>query len=327
MKERVWGVLAGGALGDAMGMPTECWSQEKISRVHPNGVKGLLPSDESDTFGRKLPAGAITDDTINVLMIVEMIKKNKGRISVEDYIAELVDWNNNSGVSEFVSGPSTLRALKQIANGVPIEKTGISGTTNGASMKIAPIGLICDYRQLPTLVESVHQICLPTHNAKIAIQGASAVAAVISYVVRGGESIDEIWELAYEAIDVASDYGHDFPSASLTFRMKAAQKIVTEETDTLLALSRLYHEIGTGMETIETIPSVFAVIQLAKGDPFEAAKLSAEIGWDTDTIGAISASICGGMKPTMSRALIRQIEEVNDIDFDQLTADLLPFIK
>ncbi|WP_185478113.1 ADP-ribosylglycohydrolase family protein, partial [Listeria seeligeri] len=29
MKTRVFGVLAGGALGDAMGMPTECWSQEK----------------------------------------------------------------------------------------------------------------------------------------------------------------------------------------------------------------------------------------------------------------------------------------------------------
>lgn len=135
MKTRVFGVLAGGALGDAMGMPTECWSQEKIRAIYPNGVETLLPSDESDAFGRKLAAGSITDDTINVLMIAEMIKKNNGQIRVEDYVAELVEWNANSGVSEFVSGPSTLRALKQISEGVPITKTGISGTTNGASMK------------------------------------------------------------------------------------------------------------------------------------------------------------------------------------------------
>lgn len=35
MRERIWGVLAGGALGDALGMPTECWSQEKSASIFP----------------------------------------------------------------------------------------------------------------------------------------------------------------------------------------------------------------------------------------------------------------------------------------------------
>ncbi|WP_275574557.1 ADP-ribosylglycohydrolase family protein [Enterococcus crotali] len=75
MRERIWGVLAGGALGDALGMPTECWSQEKIRQQFPNGVTTLIASNEADVFGRKLAAGSITDDTINVLMILSMIKK------------------------------------------------------------------------------------------------------------------------------------------------------------------------------------------------------------------------------------------------------------
>jgi ADP-ribosylglycohydrolase len=260
-------------------------------------------------------------------MILSMIKKNQGQIRVADYIAELREWNDNSPVSAFVSGPSTLKALDKIAQGVPIEETGVTGTTNGASMKIAPIGIISDYQDLPTLVKNVAEICLPTHNTTIAIAGASAVAAAISYTVRGGQSTDEIWSLAFEAINAAKTYGHDFPSASLTFRMNQARKILRQETDDQIILQRLYHEIGTGMETIETIPSAFVIVEMAKGDPLRAAQLSASLGWDTDTIGAISAAICGGMNPKMPREMIRQIEEVNQLDFDQLAEELLPFVK
>ncbi|MGG5314505.1 ADP-ribosylglycohydrolase family protein [Enterococcus sp. AZ072] len=327
MREKIWGVLAGGALGDALGMPTECWSQQKIRQQFPKGVTELVASNENDVFGRKLAAGAITDDTINVLMILSMIKKNKGRIQVADYVAELREWNDNSPVSAFVSGPSTLKALDKIAQGVPIEETGVTGTTNGASMKIAPIGLISDYRKLPELIKNVAEICLPTHNTKIAIAGASAVAAAVSYTVRGGQSIEAIWQLAFAAIDAAKEYGHDFPAASLAFRMKQARKILQEESDESIILQRLYEEIGTGMETIETIPSTFAIVELAAGNPLKAAQLSASVGWDTDTIGAISAAICGGMQPDLPKEMIRQIEEVNELDFEQLTDELLPFVR
>lgn len=327
MREKIWGVLAGGALGDALGMPTECWSQQKIRQQFPNGVTELVASNENDVFGRKLAAGAITDDTINVLMILSMIKKNQGRIRVADYVAELREWNDNSPVSAFVSGPSTLKALDKIGQGVPIEETGVTGTTNGASMKIAPIGLISDYRKLPELIKNVAEICLPTHNTKIAIAGASAVAAAVSYTVRGGQSIEEIWQLAFAAIEAAQEYGHDFPAASLAFRMNQARKILQEETDESIILQRLYEEIGTGMETIETIPSTFAIVELAAGNPLKAAQLSASVGWDTDTIGAISAAICGGMQPDLPKEMIRQIEAVNELDFDQLTEELLPFVK
>lgn len=327
MRERIWGVLAGGALGDALGMPTECWSQEKIRQHFPNGVTELIASNENDVFGRKMAAGAITDDTLNVLMILSMIKKNQGQIRVADYIAELREWNDHSPVSAFVSGPSTLKALEKIAQGVPIEETGVTGTTNGASMKIAPIGLISDYHDLPALVKNVAEICLPTHNTKIAIAGASAVAAAVSYTVRGGQSIVEIWSLAFDAINTAKEYGYDFPAASLSFRMNQARKILRQEEDEQLILQRLYEEIGTGMETIETIPSAFVIVELAKGDPLKAAQLSASVGWDTDTIGAISAAICGGMNPDLPKEMIQQIEEVNQLDFDQLTEELLPYVK
>ena len=81
------------------------------------------------------------------------------------------------------------------------------------------------------------------------------------------------------------------------------------------------------METIETIPSAFVIVELAEGDPLKAAQLSASLGWDTDTIGAISAAICGGMNPELPKEMIRQIGAVNQLDFEQLTDDVAGFVK
>lgn len=328
MKSKIWGVLVGTAVGDAMGMPTECWSQSKIENKFPNGIEKLYPADKEDIFGRDFAAGKITDDTINMLMILDMLKKNQGKVCVEDYVSQLIEWNNNSGVSAYVSGPSTLRALEKISKGVSIEETGVAGTTNGAAMKIAPIGIISDYKNMEQLVKNVYQICLPTHNTKIAVAGASAAAAAVSYVVRGGNSIEEIWEIAYYAIETAEAYGYDFPSASLCFRMKQAQNIFEQENrEEKRVLKRLYEEIGSGMETIETIPCVFAIIELANGNPWKAARLSAEIGWDTDTIGAISSAICGGIHPDFPEEIVQTIQKVNGIDFKTLTEEIMKYYK
>ena len=327
MKKRIRGVIAGTALGDAMGMPTECWSQDKIKERFPEEIDRLYPASQNDIFGRTLEAGAVTDDTINTLMILNMLKKNQGKVCVDDYIKELSDWNENSGVSAYVSGPSTLKALDKIAKGVPVEEAGVTGTTNGAAMKIAPIGIVSDYREMQNLIKNVYQICLPTHNTKIAIAGASAVAAAVSYTVRGGSSIDEIWNIAYSAITAAQEYGYDFPSASLPFRMKQARKILDEEKrDEGSILKRLYDEIGTGMETIETIPCVFAIVELANGDTWKAAQLCAQIGWDTDTIGAISCGICGGMNPELPEKEVTLIEQVNGLDFNAMAEDVLSYV-
>ena len=109
--------------------------------------------------------------------------------------------------------------------------------------------------------------------------------------------------------------------------MNQARKLLRQEADEQLILQRLYEEIGTGMETIETIPSAFVIVELAKGDPLKAAQLSASLGWDTDTIGAISGAICGGMNPELPKEMIQQIEAVNQLDFEQLTDDVAGFVK
>ena len=77
--ERAWGVLAGCAVGDAMGMPTEMMSREDIAELFPDGVRELSASTARDAFGRKLRAGEITDDTVHTVLVAPVPHRVGGR--------------------------------------------------------------------------------------------------------------------------------------------------------------------------------------------------------------------------------------------------------
>ncbi|NLC42484.1 MAG: ADP-ribosylglycohydrolase, partial [Erysipelothrix sp.] len=259
--KRIRGLIQGCALGDAFGMPTEMLSQEFI-RENIGDITELKASFDFSVISKNRPAGSITDDTMNTLMMMEMIKESNGVVNVNLYLDKLMEWSVNSPIAEFVTGPSTHRALEAIKSGVSLEETGKMGTTNGAAMKIAPLGIVCDYQDLPTLVETVADICKPTHNTSIAIQGASVIAAIASYILREGSDWEEIWQIASKTANLASKYGNQLPTASIEHRMKLAKEIV-DTSPVEVAMQRLYLEVGTGLETIELVPSALAIAYLS----------------------------------------------------------------
>ncbi len=322
--ERTKGILIGGAVGDALGMPTEFLTPQQIKTMYKEGVQTFLPLTGQDILGRHMLAGAVTDDTMNTLFILESVVKYHGKINAADYVLQLNDWVSHSELGPLVSGPSTKKALENIQKGIPLEKAGIFGTTNGASMKIAPIGLISDYNKMAELVENVYQICLPTHNTNIAIAAASAVAACVSYAASGGEEIDQIWLIAEEAVLASREKGFEYPSASLLIRMKQAKNIV-ENYAREEAIEKLYNEIGPGFESLEAVPLVLGLITLAAGKPLEVARLCANFGGDTDTLGAIATAICGGFHPEFPKESIELLETVNQIDFEKCAKEIVVF--
>ncbi|HBT16325.1 MAG TPA: ADP-ribosylglycohydrolase, partial [Firmicutes bacterium] len=48
------------------------------------------------------------------------------------------------------------------------EEAGKYGVTNGGAMKMIPIGIISNWRDMDNLVENVRLVCLPTHNTNLA---------------------------------------------------------------------------------------------------------------------------------------------------------------
>lgn len=325
IKERIKGSLIGCAYGDAMGMPTENMTRESILLLHPQGIKSFFPSFDTGDTGRSFLAGEITDDTIHTMILLDCLVKNKGKPKAELYITELRNWmKDHPEQNEVIVGRSTRRAMEAMDRGEDLAKTGLWGTTNGASMKMAPIGMISDYTCMKALVENVYEICYPTHNTQIALQGASVVAALVSYAIQGG-NVDGIWEVALQAIEAANEKGFRLGGPKLTRRMMAVKHDAETkpEEEVIELLADFY---GTGLETIETIPVILAILQLSKGYPIRAGQIAASLGGDTDTIGAIACAIAGAIHPAFPDAILFQLESVNCINFDRLTESIMPYV-
>ena len=326
MNDRVKGVLIGCAYGDAMGMPTENLARKQILERYPKGIDTFVESVDQSENGRTFLPGQVTDDTINTILLLRSIAENNGKPDGISFIRSLQKWiDAHPEENEVIIGRSTRRAINAIENGQDISTTGYFGSTNGASMKISPIGIISDYRDPDTLIDNVYEICYPTHNNRIAIQGASVVASLISCAVRNG-TIDDVESFSNDVIDHVKDRGFVTGTPDLKNRIHAVcedAKYLSQQ-EMIGKLSDFY---GTGIETYETIPAVIAILEMSDYDPVKCGKIAAVIGNDTDTIGAIACAIAGAFHPeSFSDEDIDLLQNVNHIDFDELAELIRPFM-
>lgn len=323
-KERIKGSLIGCAYGDAMGMPTENMNREVILKRYPYGIKAFYPSAIDESGGRDFIAGQVTDDTIHTIILLKSLAQNNGKPDAVTYMLDLRKWiRNHPEQNDVIIGRSTRRALEAMDKGESMTQTGIWGTTNGASMKISSIGFISDYTQMEELIKNVYEICYPTHNSEIAIQGACVIASLVSYALQGG-SIENIWDIALKATRACKGNGNLLGGAKLERRLTAVKQDLDKKSEEEM-LSLLADFYGTGLETIETIPAVLSILQLCKGDPICCGQMAASLGGDTDTIGAIACAIAGAMNPAFPEVIVSILKDVNDIDFDSLSEMILPY--
>ena len=70
--DRVHGALAGVAVGDSMGMPSEMWPRRRI-RERFGSIERFLPAPEENDITRGLAAYEVTDDTRVTLLVAEAV--------------------------------------------------------------------------------------------------------------------------------------------------------------------------------------------------------------------------------------------------------------
>lgn len=324
--ERIRGTLIGCAYGDAMGMPTEMMTRVVLERAFPNGIHEFQKSSELDFFGRRFPAGEITDDTINTLLVCDTIFENHGEFETDKYVEKLQSWiEHNAGINPYVIGPNTAKALDAIKKGMAPSEAGKYGTTNGSVMKVSPIGILYNYHDKRSFVDKVESLCLPTHHTSIAIAGASFAAGCISYAVRGGNDFEEMITAASELMQEGMTRGSQLPSPSIFERIESMKELETRHSDHEFYL-RLEGFYGSGMETIETLPAVYAMLVRSKCNPVKTAQLCANMSGDSDTIGAIATAIAGAINPCFKEPDIQVLESINHIQFDEYAAKLMKYM-
>ena len=285
------GALVGGAIGDALGMPTQLLSRQMIANRYGLITEFMAPA-EDHPVARGLPPGAVTDDTEQTLLLAHALV-SEGEFDHLRWIATLLRWEDDVRArgSFDLLGPSTKRAIAAIRAGASVEIAGRFGDTNGAAMRIAPVGIMMPPSPLRPLVARVAETCRATHNTNVAIAAAAAVAAAVSAGVQGADW-SEAAGVAIEAARLGGREGNWIAGADIAARIAWARALVRSRTETE-AIGLVADLVGTSVASQESVPAAFALVAIAQGDPWACATLAANIGGDTDTIGAIAAGMAG----------------------------------
>ena len=329
---RAYGALAGLALGDALGMPTQAMSPEQIRAVYGR-ITGLVDGDASQPYAPGMPAGSVTDDTEQALLVASLLVRGRGsssgRVALDagEFAHALLAWEDSmiERGSLDLLGPSTKAALERVRAGEDPLSVGGAGTTNGAAMRVTPIGIAMSTADPEAFADAIWSSCQVTHATRQGFQSAALVAAAVSMGIDTPRSAASdmtalLWK-AVSYVDSLPERGAWTPDPDVVAATRRAMQLVANPASS--SLECLVEQVGTSVASAQAIPMAFAL--LARDPSPQALLDAANLGGDTDTIGAIAGAILGAalgveVLPTDS---LTMIEEVSHLGLSSVAGDLL----
>ena len=329
---RAYGALAGLALGDALGMPTQAMSPEQIRAVYGR-ITGLVDGDASQPYAPGMPAGSVTDDTEQALLVASLLVRGRGtssgRVALDagEFAHALLAWEDSmiERGSLDLLGPSTKAALERVRAGEDPLTVGGAGTTNGAAMRVTPIGIAMSTADPEAFADAVWSSCQVTHATRQGFQSAALVAAAVSMGIDAARSTTPdlrglLWK-ALSYVDSLPERGAWTPGPDVIAATRRAMQLVANPASS--SLECLVEQVGTSVASAQAIPMAFAL--LARDPSPQALLDAANIGGDTDTIGAIAGAILGaalGFEVFVGRGLA-QVELASRLDLPSVALELL----
>lgn len=319
MRDKIEGVLYGMALGDAMGMPSELWGRKRIKNYFKNKIEEFLDGPSENDVACNYKKGQVTDDTGQALVLLESIVATDYLPNSKDIAGRLLEWADRENAFENnILGPTSKVALANYRDEKVDLRITDKALSNGSAMRIAPIGCLFTPDRKKEIVDYVYEVSKVTHSSDVTIAGAAMIAVGVSSAIVNTDfenvmkDIIEIEEMAYEK-------GCETFSAKLSERIKIALQIAKDcKNNDELFLQKIYDIVGAGVGIIESVPAAIGIAYYAQ-NPNESCLLSANLGGDTDTIGAMATALCGAFvginqfKPDYIHTLRVQ----NNIDFDK----------
>lgn len=271
--------ILGLAVGDALGVPYEFMRRDQVE-----AAADLRHMKASSSFHEQ-PPGAWSDDTAMCLASMDSLTRCRG-FDAEDTMAAFLDWYRNAAYSStgvaFGVGGTVSRALSSALHGVPALSCGRRGfrdNGNGALMRIAPISLWCAFRELPRdeEVQLVSDAGAVTHAHEISKLGCLIYTDYLKELIRGASK-----EQAYSFI-CRERYSLRFTFSTVAVYDRILNGRLPELPRYKLA------ESGYVVNTLEA--ALWATLRTASYE--EAVGESIRLGYDTDTLAALTGSLCG----------------------------------
>ena len=284
-------------------MPTQLLSRRQITERWGGLLPGFEPAPPGHPIAAGMPAGAVTDDTEQAVLLGRLLVRGGGEVDPRELAAALVSWEHDMAErgSLDLLGPSTKRAVAAVMAGTPPEEAGASGDTNGAAMRIAPVGIAVALnpasRTPPPRCTPVDagrpggrgQPCHPQHRHRAGRRRRRGRRGERGRLRRRDRRGDGAGDRR------GADRGRSRPLGGRRGRRgpdRMGHRPGRGRTQAQAA-ELIYTLVGTSLATQESVPAAFAVLAAVPDDPWRACLLAASLGGDCDTIAAMAGAIAG----------------------------------
>lgn len=317
MRNKIAGALYGMALGDAMGMPAELWGRNRTERFFGKKITELIDGPAENDIAFNYKKGQFTDDTGQALVLLDSIASTDFVPNAADIAGRMLAWAEREHAFENnILGPTSKAALGNFRDGIEDTRVTDKALSNGSAMRIPPIGCLFTPDRKEALVDYVYGVSRATHTSDVTIAGAAMIAVGVSSALIN-DDFEQVIKDILEIEPIGYQKGCETFSPRLAERVKIGLEIAKTAPDDDTFTRKIYDIIGAGVGIIESVPAAIAIAYYAQ-DPNTCCLLCANLGGDTDTIGAMATAICGAftgaaaIKPEYIDTLNRQ----NDVDFD-----------
>lgn len=265
----ILGCLLGTGVGDAIGLPAEGMSRERIARRW---------KDLRHRFWQG--TGMFSDDTEHTLMVASALVLHRDDVAA---FQQCLGWKLRWWLLGLPAGVglSTAKAIFRLWLGWPPSRSGVFSAGNGAAMRSAIIGVVFreDAEKRRTFVESCARM---THTDPRAIEAALLVAEAAAHASRRASTASVIEELT--PLVVSSE-------------MQSRWAILRHALDERPSVGEFAQRIGCQHGVSGFAPNTVAVAIYSwlrhRDDFVEALRAAIWCGGDTDTVAAITGGLCG----------------------------------
>jgi ADP-ribosyl-[dinitrogen reductase] hydrolase len=270
IQERIHGLLLGGAVGDALGLPAEGMSVERNARRWPGELRHRF------LFGR----GMMSDDTEHAAMTAQALIVAAGDV---EKFRHCLAWKLRGWFLGLPAGVglATARACVRLWFGVSPERSGVYSAGNGPAMRSAVIGAAFaeDEANRRRFVSASTRL---THTDPRAETAALAVAEAAAWAVRGESP--ETFQVRLSTLSGDVEW--------LRLCEQFAEGLSGGQSVRTFAGGLGLKSAVTGY-AFHTVPVALYAWLRHRGDYRETIQNIVRCGGDTDTTAAIAGSLAG----------------------------------
>lgn len=281
-EDRLLGGLYGLLIGDALGVPYEFNSPEKLPDL--SALSFVPPAGFARTYPT-VPPGTWSDDGAQALCLLESLLAHGGQLDLEDLGRRLYDWYAHGHLAVdrrvFDVGIQTAQSLQKMAQGQPAARCG--GTSdhsngNGSLMRVLPLVLV-HQGPVDLLIAQAHRQSQVTH----AHPRAQACCAL--YCLWAWFELQQHPEPWPQAVQVLTGYYARMPEGAV-YQDEVNQHLRPLDHEPLTRS----HCGGSGY-VVDSLRSARWACQAE--DYWAVMRRAIGLGHDTDTTACIAGGIAG----------------------------------